>query len=1053
MSEYTHLHVHSHYSLLDALPKINELVSLAKKDNMRSLALTDNGNLYGAISFYKKCLAEEIKPVIGVDFYVALKTRFDKRAGIDNKRNRLILLAQNANGYKNLVKLVTCSHLEGFYYKPRIDHELIEKYSGDLVAVLPMFNSEITQALHASNYEEAGNILNFYKKIFKDKLFLQITHHPEVEGHDKLKQQIIDLARKENVEIVASQDVFYTKKEDHEAWKTLLSVQSNMNFRANRDNSQSDLSFLSQKQMEQNFKDLPGTIENTQKIVEMCNVQFELGHWMFPDFKIEDGETADEKLREIVYGGLKKKNIEETKEIKERIEYELTIIKDKGYAPYFLTVGDIMNFAHNQGIVSTIRGSVAGSIVTYLANITKINPMDYKIPFERFLNPERPSAPDIDMDFADNCRDKVIEYVKEKYGKDKVAQIGTFGTMMARGSVRDTARALGYEYQIGDKIAKLIPLGSQGFPMTIDIAMGLEPDLKKMYKEDSEVKKIIDMAKKIEGCARHISVHAAGVVISPTSLDEIVPTQFDPRGGKIITQYDMHNIEAVGLTKFDFLGLKNLSILADTVKRVKWSYNIDIDIEKIPLDDKETFASLSRGETMGTFQLNGSGMTKFLKELRPTRIEDINAMVALYRPGPLESIPTYIARKHNPDLIEFLDPRMKDILDQSYGVITYQDDVLLIAINLAGYSWLEADKLRKAMGKKIPEVMQAEKEKLINGLIKHGMSTEKADKLWRLIEPFAAYGFGKAHAASYGRVAYQTAYMKTNYPVEYMASILTADSGDVEKIAETIHECQRMNITVLPPDINESFSKFTVIGSGEEKNIRFGLNSIKNCGEGILETIINEREKNGRFKSLTDFLERIRSKNLNKKSLESLIKGGAMDQFGERGQLLGNMEELLSYNREKSKHDANQDSLFGTTENYSEITLNKVKEASQEEKLSWEKELLGLYISGHPLDKYKDKLQNREFNILQIKEGFEEGMMVVVSGIIEEMREVTTKTGAHMAFLKLADFSGTIDVVIFPETFRSQKEMFASDNCISVKGRLSNRGEELGVVAEAVKLL
>ncbi|MCC6447445.1 MAG: DNA polymerase III subunit alpha, partial [Chitinophagaceae bacterium] len=625
------------------------------------------------------------------------------------------------------------------------------------------------------------------------------------------------------------------------------------------------------------------------------------------------------------------------------------------------------------------------------------------------------------------------------------------------GSVRDVARALGYPYAVGDRISKLIPMGSQGFPMTIERAMKITPELKEIYKKETDAKEIIDMALKIEGCARHISVHAAGVVIAPTPLTDFVSLQLDTKGeNKIITQYDMHAVEDAGLLKFDFLGIKNLSILADAVSLVKKLEGKEIDIENIPLNDSKTFEMLAKGETIGLFQLNGQGMTKNLKDLRPSTIHDINAMVALYRPGPMESIPEYIKRKHNPKLIKLLDPRMKDILSQSYGVITYQDDVMLIAIHLAGYSWLEADKLRKAMGKKIPAEMEAQKGKLKDGLMKNGMSKEKAEELWSLIEPFAAYGFNKAHAASYGKVAYQTAYMKANFPAIYMSAVLTADSGDVEKIGETISECKRMNIPVLAPNINESFSAFTVVrGEKEFDKIRFGLTTIKNFGEGIAKTIIEERKKAGKFTSLENFLNRIKDKNLNKKSLEALIKSGALDEFGERGQMLSNIEGLLAYSKEQKNQSVNHDSLFGNGghEKISELKMNPSAKATDQEKLTWEKELLGLYISGHPLDKFTEVLKSKGFDIAMIKSKLKDGMTAVVSGLVEEFRDVLTKRGERMCFMKLSDKNSSIEIVIFPKTMTQFKDFVVVGKCISVKGRVSKRNDELSLIAEAIKEL
>ncbi|MDO8430562.1 MAG: DNA polymerase III subunit alpha, partial [Candidatus Taylorbacteria bacterium] len=754
-----------------------------------------------------------------------------------------------------------------------------------------------------------------------------------------------------------------------------------------------------------------------------------------------------------------------------RLEYELKVIKDKGYAQYFLVVWDLLRYAHENKILTNIRGSVAGSLTTYLTEITNVDPLAYKLPFERFLNPERPSAPDIDMDFADNRRDEVIDYTRRKYGHDKVAQIGTFGTMMAKGAVRDIARAMGFPYETADRISKLIPLGAQGFPMTIDKALAEVPELKEAYEKEPDTRRIIDMAKKIEGCARHISVHAAGVVISPDALTEHVPLQYDTKNKedadgnpirKIITQYDMHAVgeDGVGLLKFDFLGIKNLSILADAVERVKKIDNIDIDIENIPLDDKKTFEMLARGETTGLFQLNGTGMTKFLVELKPTSIHDINAMVALYRPGPLESIPQYIERKHDASKIEYLDPRMKDILDMSYGIITYQDDVLMISIKLAGYSWLEADKLRKAMGKKIPKEMEEQREKLQSGLVKNGMSKKDANVLWKLIEPFAAYGFGKAHAASYGKVAYQTSYMKANYPATYMSAVLSADSGDVEKIAETIAECKRMHIPILPPDINESYSQFTVVKNDRDRTkdtIRFGLVTIKNFGQGIATAIIDERKKNGHFKSLTDFLDRVKDKNLNKKSMEALIKAGALDSFGiDRGILLGNLETLLAHNKEKGKQAENQDSLFGLMSDTSSIPTLKLAEVphiDSREKLAWEKELLGLYISGHPLERYREIITKRDMDIKKAKETLKDGEEVTLACIIEEVKPIATKKGDQMAFVKVTDFSGELETVVFPRVLAEFRTAFTPDKCLAIKGKMSERNGQKSMIVERVRVL
>ena len=1054
-SSFVHLHTHSHYSLLSALPTPKELAKAAKADGQEALAITDAGALYGAIDFYKACTYQGIKPIIGLDAYVAPRTRFDKETGIDKPRSRLVLLAKTFNGYQNLIKLVTRSNFEGFYYKPRLDEELLKEFHEDLICIIPSFAGEVAQALKDNNPEKAAQRLDWYKGVFGDDCYLEISHHPEMLDHEENQKRIKALAAKSITSLVAAHDVYYLKPTDRVARETMVKIQNGGVVDLSSD-SQSDenFSFTTQEQMKEWFANTPEALTNTIKIAEACNVEIEIGtHWYFPDYIIESGREPDDELQVTAYDGVSWRGLDiNDTEVKTRLDYELDVIKMKGYAKYFLVVGDLLRESRERGILTTIRGSVAGSLTTYVLGITNVNPLEYKLPFERFLNPERPSAPDIDMDFADNRRDEIIEYAKTKYGADKVAQIGTFGTMMARAAVRDVSRALGHSYSTGDRIAKLIPMGSQGFPMTIEKALEIEPDLAELYKKDSESREVIDLAKQIEGRVRHLGVHAAGVVIAPYPLSQFVPVQPDPKTGKLITQYEMKSVgeDGVGLLKFDFLGIKNLAILADAVKRVKKIRDIDVDIENVPIADQTTFDMLARGETMGLFQLNGSGMTAFLKQLKPSTIHDINAMVALYRPGPMESIPQYIERKHNAKLVTFLDPRMEDILDRSYGVITYQDDVMMISIKLAGYSWLEADKLRKAMGKKIPEVMAAEKDKLMEGLLKHGMSEKKADQLWKLIEPFAAYGFNKAHAASYGRVAYQTAYMKANFSVEYMSAVLTADSGDTEKISEIIHECERMGIEVLPPDINESFADFSVVPG--KNTIRFGLETIKNFGAGITEVIVEERKKHGTFASLQDFLTRIHDRNLNKKSIEALICAGAFDGFGDRGQLFGNVDNLLAYNREHmAGKETGQDSLFADVGSISNLILYPADEVSITQKLTWEKELLGVYVSGHPLDDLKSEVDKRP-RIAAIRAGYK-GSTVVTTGLIESVRELLTKKGDRMAFVKLVDQTDSIELVAFPETYYEQRDILIPGTCIAVKGKLNIRNDEPSILLDRAKAL
>ena len=1064
MSRFSHLHTHSHYSLLSALPKVDQLVDAAKEMGMPALALTDAGNLYGAIEFFKAAKKAEIKPIIGVDFFMAVRGRKDMQAGIDNRRTRLVLLAMNETGYRNLVHLVTLSHLEGFYYKPRIDRELLEKYNEGLICISPSFSGDIVQALKGRNQDKAKEISGFYKKIFGEKdgvenrLYIEITRHPELDGHEANMATLAEFAKSQNIPIMAAHDTYYMVPDDRLARETLVRVNSHSDASDRiSENDEDDFSFISPERAEELFRDMPEALENTQKIVDRCNFEMELGKWVFPAFVVESGRTPDDELKYLVYEGFPKRGLEQTPELVKRAEYELKVIRDKGYAPYFLVVADLLRFAKENGILSNIRGSVSGSLVTYLSGITNINPIEYEIPFERFLNPDRPSAPDIDMDYADNRRDDMIDYVRRKYGADKVAQIGTFGTMAARGSVRDVARALGFPVATGDRISKMIPMGSQGFAMTIERALTETPELKTMYDTEPDTHRIIDMALKIEGCARHIGVHAAGVVISPTALTDFTPLQFDPKGeGKIISQYDMYSIEEAGLLKFDFLGLKNLTIIADAIDRIKKIEGITVDYENVPIDDKKTFEMLARGETADLFQLNGDGMTRFLKDLKPTTIHDINAMVALYRPGPIGFIPDYIARKHDRSLIQYLDPMLEKILDKTYGILVYQDDLLMMAHLIAGYSWGEVDKFRKAVGKKIPEEMAKQKEKFIEGCISHSKwSPKKAKEVWKWIEPFAAYGFNKAHSVSYGRVAYITAYLKAHFPAIYLSAVLSSESGETEKIAETIEECKRIDIPVLPPDVNESFSQFTVIKDGDKSRIRFGLVTIKNFGQGIASSIIEERKRGGHFKSLADFLERIKDRNLNKKSLESLIKAGALDCFGEsRGTLLANLDLILAFNKESGAGHSDQTSLFGLMDDHSSVPVLKLIQApavDMRDQLAWEKELLGLYISGHPLEKYRDNITKSDMNIKKALETKKDGDAVVIAVIVTAIRPIQTKKNETMAFMTVADFSGSAEVVVFPRNYKESASLLQIDKCLAIKATVNSRNDEKGFVLERAK--
>lgn len=1055
---FVHLHTHSHYSLLDGLSKVDDMVKLAKKHGMNAVGLTDHGAMYGAIEFYAECTKAGIKPIIGVETYVANRTRFDKEPGKDNKRYHLTLLAKNNTGYQNLITLVTAAHLEGYYYKPRVDKDILRQHHEGIIALSGCLGGELGRAIQSGDIEKAKEIAREYQDIFgPGNYFIEIMHHPDVEGFWEWRSALIQISRDLGIPLVATQDSHYLHADDALAHKTLVAISTNTDVNDTAIFSgEGQYHFISNEEAAEMFKDIPDAIENTQKIADQCQVDLTLGKFIFPDYALAPGTTADQELDELTQRGLVERGLERNPEIEERRRYELEVIKNKNYAPYFLVVADMLRFARDSHIHNTVRGSAAGSLVAYLSGITHVNPIEFQLPFERFLNPFRPSAPDIDMDFADNRREEVIEYAKKKYGQDKVAQIGTFGTMMARGAVRDVARALGKPYEMGDRISKLIPMGSQGFPMTIDHAMELEAQLKDLYDRDADTRQILDIAKKLEGTVRHVSVHAAGVVISPKPLVQYVPIQFDPKSGdRLITQYDMYTVgeDGVGLTKLDFLGIRNLAILEDAVRLVREHRGITIDIERIPFDDKKTFSMLASGQTEGLFQLNGSGMTKHLMDLKPTTVHDINAMVALYRPGPMNNIPEYIARKQGRSPITYFHPKAEKFLAKSYGILVYQDDLLFTALELAGYNWETVDKFRKAVGKKIPAEMAKQHEIFVAGCQTHsGMTKEQAEKIWNLFEPFQGYGFNKAHAACYGRVAYQTAYMKANFPAEYMCAVLTAESGDTEQVGHIISECKRMHIPVLPPDINSSFKGFTVI-KGAVDEIRFGLHTVKNVGEHVVEAIIAERTAGGPFIDIGDFVTRVHSKDLNKKSLESLIRCGALDAFGERAALLANMETLLSHGREVHKiASGGQVSLFGgdSSVDLPPLKLASATPAHTTEKLMWEKELLGLFVSGHPLSEYEARIKlERITAIKDLKPS--QGKLVKIVGLVTEVKKIFTKTGKPMLFGQVEDLAQKIEVVVFPTVLEKTSHAWVENTVLILEGKVDNRDGNLKFLCDSAK--
>ena len=1046
---FVHLHTHTEYSLLDGFCKINEVVVRAAELEMPALAITDHGVMYGVIDFYKAALKAGIKPIIGCEVYVAPRSRFDRDARRDQRQYHLVLLAQNNEGYRNLMQLVTRGFSEGFYYKPRVDHELLARYSRGLIALSGCLAGEIPTALLERREEDALQLVKLYQETFgRENFYIELQDHGLPE-QKTLNPQLIQLARATNAPLVVTNDAHYINKEDAYPHDILLCIQTGKTLEdENRLRFSTDEFYLkSAAEMAALFPELPEAVANTLEIAERCNVTFEFGKTHLPVYEIPKGYDDNEYLRQICIKGAQKRYGDPLPaHVQERLDYELKVIKQMGYASYFLIVWDFVNYAHeNDILVGPGRGSAAGSLVAYSLGITNIDPLKYNLLFERFLNPERVTMPDIDIDFCYEKRERVIEYVTKKYGEDSVSQIITFGTMAARAAVRDVGRVLNFPYSEVDKIAKLIPAELN---ITIQEALEKSPDLKELYENDEKIRQLLDLSMAIEGMPRHASTHAAGVVIAGKPLVEFVPLQ--KSGESMVAQFPMGTLEELGLLKMDFLGLRTLTIMGEAVRLIKQTTGKEIDLATIPLDDENTYALLSQGDTSAVFQLESSGMRSVLRELKPNVFEDIIAVVALYRPGPMEQIPIFIKSKHGEIPIKYLHPDLEPILKETYGIMVYQEQIMQVASVMAGFSLGEADLLRRAIGKKKLEVLNQQREVFVKGCITKGHSKELANELYDLIVKFASYGFNKSHAAAYALVAYQTAYLKANYPTEYMAAQLTGVMSNTDKVAVYIADCKKMGITVLPPDINASDANFTVAA---DKVIRYGLAAVKNVGNGAVDSILSSRREKGEFTSLRDFCSRVDMRSCNKKVMESLIKCGAFDCFGaNRNQLLAVLDETMAAAQAQQREKQNgQISMFELVDENREesawIQLHDnfpdLPEPTARERLTMEKEALGLYISGHPLQDYAAVLKIYP-GLVPVNELLElpEGQIVSAAGMISNQKTIFTKAGKPMSFFTLEDEAGSLEVVVFTSVYEKVKDFLQNDNVVIVHGKIDHKEEE-----------
>ena len=1069
--EFVHLHTHTEYSLLDGANKIKELPARAKELGMKAMAITDHGVMFGVVDFYKECKKVGIKPIIGCEVYVAPRTRFDKEPNIDNKYSHLILLVKNETGYKNLTNLVSMGFTEGFYYKPRIDLELLEKYHEGLICLSACLAGSVNKAILKEDIEEARKIALWHKNLFGEDYYLEVQPNGLPE-QVLVNQKLVQLSKELDIPLVATNDAHYLKKEDAYIHEVLLCIQTGkkMNDVDRMKMGADEFYVKSPKEMSEYFKNIPEAIENTVKIAEKCNFDFVFGDIKLPNYEVpKEYKTHSEFFKELCRKGLIKRYGENpSKEIQDRLEYEISVIENMGYVDYYLIVWDFINYAKNQGIsVGPGRGSGAGSIAAYAMGITDIDPIKYNLLFERFLNPERISMPDFDIDFCYERRPEVIDYVARKYGRDHVSQIITFGTMSARMVIRDVGRALDVPYAETDKLAKMVPMELH---ITIKKALEQNPEFKELYETDETTKKLLDIAMKLEGLPRQASTHACGVLITDKPVVEYVPLYVNE--GTVEAQFIMTTLEELGLLKMDFLGLRTLTVISDTIKFVKQNRGIDVEFDKDMNDPKVFENTWQSGNTVGIFQFESQGMTNFMKELKPDTLEDIIAGVSLYRPGPMDQIPRYIKNKLNPEHSEYTHPALEPILNVTYGCMVYQEQVMQIVRDLAGYSLGRADLVRRAMGKKKLDVMAKEREIFIHGqtdengnviipgCVRNGIDEASANKIFDEMAEFAKYAFNKSHAAAYAVVSYRTAYLKTYYPVEFMAATLNSFLGNLDKIPEYIAECKRMNIEILKPSINKSYTKFTV----NEDKIRFGLGSVKNVGTAAIEAIVEERNKNGEFKSFTDFCERIQGEAVNKKCIESLIKSGSFDELGEtRHTLIESFEGILdTISGETRKSIQGQVTMFDianeeTTEKH-KYNLNRVEEYEERTLLDMEKEMLGIYISGHPLEKIKEQIQkNTNINSLQMINMKEEndlskdGKPVKYAGIITSVKKKYTKNNTIMAFVSIEDLYGVTEIIVFDSCYNRSSSELLVDNIVLVEGRLSIReDDDVKIVANTI---